>query len=80
MADPFCSRVEGRTGCTSCRLFFNRGYSVVVRHGNRSALRNGWEVYEAPGVQSVFLSQEQAFAFFTIIRCRATAPVAIRFP
>ena len=42
--------------------------------------RNGWEVYEAPGVQSVFLSQEQAYAFFTIIRCRATAPVANRFP
>jgi hypothetical protein len=42
--------------------------------------RNGWEVYEAPGVQSVFLSQEQAYAFFTIIRCMATAPVANRFP
>jgi hypothetical protein len=42
--------------------------------------RNGWEVYEALGVQSVFLSQEQAYAFFAIIRCRATAPVANRFP
>jgi hypothetical protein len=25
--------------------------------------RNGWEVYEAPGVQPVFLSQEQAITY-----------------
>jgi hypothetical protein len=31
-------------------------------------------------LQPVFLSQEQAYAFFTIIRSRATAPVANRFP
>jgi hypothetical protein len=26
-------------------------------------LRNGWQVYEAPGVQPVFLTQEQAIDY-----------------
>jgi hypothetical protein len=30
--------------------------------------RNGWQVYEAPGVQPVFLSQAQAIDYAT---CRA---------
>ena len=28
-----------------------------------SPFRNGWQVYEAPGVQPVFLSQEQAIHY-----------------
>jgi len=30
--------------------------------------RNGWQVYEAPGVEPVFLSQKQAIDYAT---CRA---------
>jgi hypothetical protein len=29
--------------------------------------RNGWQVYEAPGVQPVFLSQEQAIDYATCV-------------
>jgi hypothetical protein len=31
--------------------------------------RNGWEVYEAPGVQPVFLSKEQAIDYATGRAC-----------
>jgi hypothetical protein len=31
--------------------------------------RNGWQVYEAPGVQPVFLDQEQAIDYATWRAC-----------
>jgi hypothetical protein len=39
MADPFCGHVEGRTGCTSYRVFFSCSYSMVVRDGHWRTLR-----------------------------------------
>ncbi len=39
MADPFCGHVEGRTGCTSYRLFLSCNYSMVVRDGHWRTLR-----------------------------------------
>jgi hypothetical protein len=35
--------------------------------------RNGWEVYEAPGVQPVFLTQEQAIDYAQAVRVFAPA-------
>jgi hypothetical protein len=32
--------------------------------------RNGWEVYESPGVQLVFLNQEDAIDYATGRACR----------
>ena len=39
MADPFCGHVEGRTGCTSYRLFLSCNDSMVVRDDHWRTLR-----------------------------------------
>ena len=40
-------------------------------------LRNGWQVYEAPGVQPVFLSQEQAIDYATCRACFRSGEIRI---
>jgi hypothetical protein len=37
--NPFCGHVEGRTGCTSYRLFLSCNYSMVVRYSHWRTLR-----------------------------------------
>jgi hypothetical protein len=39
--------------------------------------RNGWEVYEAPGVQPVFLNQEQAIDYATGRACFRSGEIRI---
>ena len=39
--------------------------------------RNGWQVYEAPGVQPVFLSKEQAFDYATCRACFRSGEIRI---
>jgi hypothetical protein len=39
--------------------------------------RNGWQVYEAPGVQPVFLSQQQAIDYATCRACFRTGEIRI---
>jgi hypothetical protein len=39
--------------------------------------RNGWQVYEAPGVQPVFLSQEQAIDYATCRACFRSGEIRI---
>jgi hypothetical protein len=39
--------------------------------------RNGWQVYEAPGVQPVFLSQEQAIDYATCHACFRSGEIRI---
>ena len=38
---------------------------------------NGWQVYEAPGVQSVFLSREQAIDYATCRACFRSGEIRI---
>ena len=38
MANPLCGDIEGRTDCTSYRVFDSRNYTMVVRDGPRRAL------------------------------------------
>jgi len=40
--------------------------------------RNGWQVYEAPGVQPVFLSQEQAIDYATCRACFRSSEIRVR--
>jgi hypothetical protein len=39
--------------------------------------RNGWQVYESPGVQPMFLAQEQAFDYALAARAFALARFAL---
>ena len=39
--------------------------------------RNGWQVYEAPGVQPVFLSREQAIDYATCRACFRSGEIRI---
>jgi hypothetical protein len=39
--------------------------------------RNGWQVYEAPGVQPVFLNQEQAIDYATCRACFRSGEIRI---
>jgi hypothetical protein len=39
--------------------------------------RNGWQVYEAPGVQPVFLDQEQASDYATCRACFRSGEIRI---
>ena len=39
--------------------------------------RNRWQVYEAPGVQPVFLSQEQAIHYATCRACFRSGEIRI---
>ena len=39
--------------------------------------RNGWQVYEAPGVQPVFLSQEQAIDYAKARVCFRSGKIRI---
>ena len=39
--------------------------------------RNGWQVYEAPGVQPVFLRQEQAIDYATCRACFRSGEIRI---
>jgi hypothetical protein len=39
--------------------------------------RNGWQVYEAPGVEPVFLSQEQAIDYATGRACFRSGEIRI---
>ncbi len=39
--------------------------------------RNGWQVYEAPGVQPVFLSREQAIDYATYRACFRSGEIRI---
>jgi len=39
--------------------------------------RNGWQVYEAPGIQPVFLSQEQAVDYATCRACFRSGEIRI---
>ena len=39
--------------------------------------RNGWQVYEAPSVQPVFLTQEQAIDYATCRACFRTGEIRI---
>jgi hypothetical protein len=39
--------------------------------------RNGWQVYECPGVQPVFLSQEQAIDYATCRACFRSGEIRI---
>ena len=39
--------------------------------------RNGWEVYEAPGVHPVFLNQQQAIDYATCRACFRTGEIRI---
>jgi hypothetical protein len=39
--------------------------------------RNGWQVYEAPGVQPVFLSQEHAIHYATCRACFRSGEIRI---
>jgi hypothetical protein len=41
--------------------------------------RNGWQVYEAPGVQPVFLSQEQAIGYATCRACFRSGEIRILY-
>ena len=51
MADPFCGHVEGRTGCTSYRLFLSCNDSMVVRDDHWRTLRTNLQsvIYLAKG-------------------------------
>jgi hypothetical protein len=40
--------------------------------------RNGWQVYESPGVQPVFLDQEQAIDYATGRACFRSREIRIR--
>ena len=39
--------------------------------------RNGWQVYEAPGVQPVFLNQEEAIDYATGRACFGSGEIRI---
>jgi len=39
--------------------------------------RNGWQVYEAPGVQPVFLSREQAIDYATCRACFLSGEIRV---
>jgi hypothetical protein len=39
--------------------------------------RNGWQVYEAPGVQPVFLNQEQAIGYATGRACFRSGEIRV---
>jgi hypothetical protein len=39
--------------------------------------RNGWKVYEAPGVQPVFLNQEQAISYAQGRACFRTGEIRV---
>ena len=39
--------------------------------------RNGWQVYEAPGVQPVFLKKEQAIDYATCLACFRTGEIRV---
>ncbi len=39
--------------------------------------RNGWQVYESPSVQPVFLTQEQAIDYATCRACFRTGEIRI---
>jgi hypothetical protein len=39
--------------------------------------RNGWEVYEAPGVQPVFLTKEQAISYAKSCTCIRSGEIRI---
>jgi hypothetical protein len=40
-------------------------------------VRNGWQVYEAPGVEPVFLNQEQAIDYATCRACFRSGEIRI---
>ena len=42
-----------------------------------SFIVNGWQVYEAPGVQPVFLSQEQAIDYATCRACFRSGEIRV---
>jgi hypothetical protein len=50
---------------------------VVVTIIEIRPFRNGWEVYEAPGVQPVFLNQEQAISYAQGRACFRTGEIRI---
>ena len=39
--------------------------------------RNGWQIYQAPGVQPVFLSREQAIDYATCRACFRSGEIRI---
>jgi hypothetical protein len=41
------------------------------------SFRNGWQVYECPGVQPVFLSQEQAIDYATCRACFRSGEIRV---
>ena len=51
-----------------------------VRQGaasSRALLRNGWKCFEAPGVEAVFLDQEQAIDYATGRACFRSGEIRI---
>jgi len=62
-----------RTDKVDCRKC--KGYIVTIIEVR--PFRNGWQVYEALGVQPVFLSREQAIDYATCRACFRSGEIRI---
>ena len=71
------------TGLRSCEqvgsLAQKRKGSLYVTIIEIRPFRNGWQVYETPGVQPVFLSQEQAIDYATCRACFRSGEIRILY-
>ena len=58
-----------------CTVNEQKGSAVTIIEIRR--FRNGWQVYEAPGVQPVFLKKEEAIDYATCRACFRTGEIRI---
>jgi hypothetical protein len=61
-------------------LFRAKGKALVMTIIEISPYRNGWQVYEAPGVQPLFLTKEQAIDYAQDRACFRSGRIRILNP
>jgi len=58
-----------------CTVNEQKGSAVTIIEIRR--FRDGWQVYEAPGVQPVFLKKEEAIDYATCRACFGTGEIRV---